>query len=262
MDKLAEIMAWKRQEIQDRMRPVAEAEWDAVRTQARPSFYEALARPDRVSVISEIKRRSPSAGAIAEGASATTQAELYLNAGTDAISVLTDNKYFGGSLEDLQAVTSLIAEKGLKVPCIRKDFFVHPIQVLEAAQNGASAILIIVRALSDEEMNTLFQAARKAGLDALFEVHESKEISRAVKAGAKILGVNNRDLKRFKTDLAITEAVIPDMPAECVKVSESGIFTPEDVARVQKVGAQAVLVGEALMKNPDPAAWMTQVHAL
>jgi len=262
MDKLAEIMAWKRQEIQDRIRPIEDAEWDAVRDLPRPSFLEALGRPDRVSVISEIKRRSPSAGAIAEGASATTQAELYLKAGTDAISVLTDNKYFGGSLDDLKAVTSLISAGGHAVPCIRKDFFVHPIQVLEAAQHGASAILIIVRALSDEEMSTLFEAAQKAGLDALFEVHENEEITRAVAAGAKIIGVNNRDLKRFKTDLSITEAVLPHMPAHCVKVSESGIFTPDDVARVQQVGAHAVLVGEALMKHADPAAWMSQVHAL
>ncbi len=262
MDKLAEIMAWKRLEIKERIRPIADSEWDAVRAVSRPSFYDALARKDHVSVIAEIKRKSPSAGDIAKTASSSEQATHYVDGGTDAISVLTDEKYFGGTMADLEGVTQLIRSKQSTVACIRKDFFVDPIQVLEAAQAGASAILIIVRALADDEMKTLFEAAHSAGLDSLFEVHEASEIERAVKIGARIMGVNNRDLKRFTTDLAITESVLPQIPDDCIKISESGIFSASDVARVKAVGADAVLIGEALMKHPDPAQLLREIHAV
>lgn len=262
MDKLAEIMAWKRQDIIERTRSIADSEWDAVRAISRPSFYDALARKDHVSVIAEIKRKSPSAGDIAIAASSTEQAARYVDGKTDAISVLTDEKYFGGTLADLEGVTQLISGKQSSVACIRKDFFVDPIQVLEAAQAGASAILIIVRALAEDEMKTLFETANAAGLDSLFEVHEASEIERAVNIGARIMGVNNRDLKRFTTNLAITESVLPQIPDDCVKISESGIFTAGDVARVKAVGADAVLIGEALMKHSDPAQLLREIHAV
>lgn len=256
-DKLTEIMAWKRREIAPLVRAVSETELAAAdqATPRGPSFAGALRRNDgQLAVISEIKRRSPSAGDIKAGASSVDQAKRYQAAGADALSVLTDEKYFGGTLDDLRGVTAHFRAMPPARPCIRKDFFVHPIQVLQAREAGASAILIIVRALTDEEMKVLFAAARAAGLDALFEIHNDAEIERALRQGAKIIGVNNRDLAIFKTDLALSERLIPQFPRDVIAVSESGIFTGADAARVRAAGAHAVLVGEALMRASDPAA--------
>lgn len=256
-DKLTEIMAWKRREIAPLVRAVSETELARLDASLPrpPSFAAALRRSDgRLAVISEIKRRSPSAGDIKAGASSVEQASRYQAAGADALSVLTDEKFFGGTLDDLRGVTAHFRTTPLPRPCIRKDFFVHPIQVLQAREAGASAILIIVRALSDEEMKTLAAAATAAGLDALFEIHTEPEIARALAYGAKIIGVNNRDLAIFKTDLGLSERLIPLFPSDVTAVSESGIHTAADAARVTAAGAHAVLVGEALMKAPDPAA--------
>jgi indole-3-glycerol phosphate synthase len=264
-DKLTEIMAHKRREIAPLIRPVSEAELarlDATRPKP-PSFATALRRADRrLAVIAEIKRRSPSAGDIKQKADATTQALTYRVAGADAISILTDEKYFGGSLADLGGVINRFRDElpvsGVSLsnplPCLRKDFFVHPIQVFQAREVGASAILIIVRALTDEEIKTLYSAAIAAGMDALFEIHDEADLVRAVAHGARIIGVNNRDLAVFKTDLALSERLIPQLPKkDVIAVSESGIFTGADAARVRAAGAHAVLVGEALMKAADPA---------
>jgi indole-3-glycerol phosphate synthase len=256
-DKLTEIMAWKRREIADRVRPVTLDELQALDASLPrpPSFASALRRADgRLAVIAEIKRRSPSAGAIAAGISATDQAVKYRAAGASALSVLTDEKYFGGTLDDLQGVTDLFRREPPAVPCLRKDFMVHPIQVREAREAGASAILIIVRALTDAEMRSLFEAAQAAGLDALFEIHTEPELARALAQGAKIIGVNNRDLAIFKTDLGLSERLIPQFPKDVIAVSESGIFNAADAARVHAAGAHAILCGEALMKAPDPGA--------
>lgn len=257
MDKLTEIMDWKRREIAPIVRAVSEAELGQLnaRLPKPPSFADALRRLDgRLAVIAEIKRRSPSAGDIKAGVSSLEQARRYQAAGADALSVLTDEQYFGGTLDDLRGATAHFAAVPPARPCLRKDFFLHPIQVLQAREAGASAILIIVRALTDEEIKVLFGAAKAAGLDALFEIHTEAEISRAVVHGAKIIGVNNRDLAIFKTDLGLSERLIPQFPPEITAVSESGIFTAVDAVRVRAAGAQAVLVGEALMKAPDPAA--------
>ena len=254
-DKLREIMEWKRREIAPRLRDVSTAELaraDADRPRP-PPFIPALRRADgTLAVIAEIKRRSPSAGEIAAGASAVAQAEAYHAAGADALSVLTDLKYFGGSLEDLQGVTARLRAAGAALPCLRKDFMVHPLQVLEARESGASAILIIVRALDDGEIRRLHDAARAAGLDVLFEVHTEEEIARAERHGAAAIGVNNRDLAVFRTDLALSERLIAKFPAGAVAVSESGISTAADAARARRAGAHAVLVGEALMRAPAP----------
>jgi indole-3-glycerol phosphate synthase len=258
MDKLDEIMAWKRREIAPRLRPVSEAELARLHAglPPPPSFAAALRRPDgRLAVIAEIKRRSPSAGDIRLGASAPEQARRYRAAGADALSVLTDEKYFGGTLDDLGGA---VAEVAGAVPCLRKDFMVHPVQVAEARAAGASAILIIVRALDDEEIRLLHAAAHAAGLDALFEVHHEAEIERAARHGARLIGVNNRDLAIFRTDLALSERLIPRLPPGTIAVGESGIVTAADAARLRAAGAHAVLVGEALMKAPDPAALVRQ----
>jgi len=262
MDKLIEIMASKRAEIAPRIRPVSDRELDqaAGRSNLRPSFCQALSHPEQLAVISEVKRRSPSAGDIATGASAIDQADLYVRAHADALSILTDEKYFGGSLNDLIQVVERFDASGIRTPCLRKDFMVHPIQILEAVEAGASAILIIVRALSDDEIKDLFNAATRAGLDSLFEVHSEPEIDRAIQAGARIIGVNNRDLTIFKTDLALSEKLIPQIPGDVVRISESGISTGEDAARVRAAGADAILVGEALMRAPSTADLIFDFH--
>lgn len=255
-DQLTEIMAWKRHEIAPFVRPVSAAELaraDATRPRP-PSFAAALHRADgRLAIISEIKRRSPSAGDIQASASAVAQAARYQAAGADALSVLTDEKFFGGTLDDLRGVTAHFRATPPARPCLRKDFFVHPLQVLQAREAGASAILIIVRALTDEEMKTLAAAASAAGLDALFEIHTEAELPRALAHGAKIIGVNNRDLASFKTDLGLSERLIPLFPKNVIAVSESGIHTAADAARARASGAHAILVGESLMKAPEPA---------
>ncbi len=260
-DKLTEIMAWKRREIAALVRPVAERELAALHASLPPvpSFPAALRRADgRFAVIAEIKRRSPSAGDIKAGMNAVEQARRYQTAGADALSVLTDGKFFGGALDDLHAVTTHFRAESPARPCIRKDFMVHPVQVLEARAAGASAILIIVRALNDDEIKALQAAAHVAGLEALFEIHHEAELARAVAHGAKIIGVNNRDLAIFKTDLGLSERLIPQFPPDVIAVSESGIFTAADAARVRAAGAHAVLVGEALMKAADPGALIAE----
>jgi indole-3-glycerol phosphate synthase len=260
-DKLTEIMAWKRREIASRLRDVADAELarlDAALPRP-PSFAAALRRADgQLAVISEIKRRSPSAGDIKASASALAQAQLYQAAGADALSVLTDTQFFGGTLDDLRGVTAHFRATPPPTPCLRKDFMVHPLQVLEAREAGASAILIIVRALADDEIKRLHTAALAAGLDALFEIHQETELARAVAHGARLIGVNNRDLAIFKTDLGLSERLIPQFPRDVIAVSESGITNAADAARARRCGAHAILVGEALMRAPDPRALIAQ----
>jgi len=258
-DKLTEIMEWKRREVAARARPVSLDELASLNAALPPppSFARALRRTDgALAVISEIKRRSPSAGDIKAGASAIDQARRYQAAGADALSVLTDEKYFGGTLDDLREVTAHFTANPPARPCIRKDFMVHPIQVLEAREAGASAILIIVRALDDADIATLHAAARAAGLDALFEIHNEAELQRALAHDAAIIGVNNRDLSVFTTDLGLSERLIPRFPKHVVAVSESGIHTAADAARAKACGAHAILCGEALMRADDPAALM------
>ena len=262
MDKLQEIMAYKRKVISQVSRPVRDEELQHFcPADGHPRRFEkALRRREGMAVISEIKRRSPSAGSIAEGRDSAEQARIYYNAGTDAISVLTDEKYFGGSIKDLWNVNDLLANRTDAPPTLRKDFFVDRIQVQEAAEAGASCILIIVRALSNAEMSDLFSAANLAGLDAIFEVHEAPEVQRALDCGARIIGVNNRDLTRFVTDIAISESIIPQLPEDCVAISESGIHTIEDAERAFSCGADAVLIGESLMKMKDPEPFIRELH--
>ncbi len=262
MDKLTEIMAHKRREVAPFLRDVSSTELAELNASLPPvpSFAQALRRSDgRMAVIAEIKRRSPSAGAIASGVAAPAQALKYRNAGASALSVLTDQKYFGGDLGDLRAVTELFRKEPPAIPCLRKDFMVHPLQVREAREAGASAILIIVRALADPEISALHQAAQAAGLDALFEIHNEEELKRAVGHGARIIGVNNRDLAVFTTDLGLSERLIPLFPADVTAVSESGIFGPVEARRARVAGAHAVLVGEALMKASDTRALLQAI---
>ncbi len=263
MDKLAEIMAAKRHALRQYIRPVRDQELSRLAS-VRPqggSFLEALARTDRLSVIAEIKRKSPSAGAIVDaGHNAADQARQYLNAGADCLSVLTDTDYFGGQLQDLWDVVELLEVHGRTTPCLRKDFMVHPIQVVEAAEGGARCILIIVRALETDEIKALRDAAGMAGLDVLYEVHDEWDLEQALRFDPALIGVNNRDLKHFKTDLSVSECLIPQIPDNLVKVSESGIVEHADALRVAACGADAILVGEALMRADDPAQLIEAFH--
>jgi len=261
MDKLTEIMNWKRNEIAPRIRPVRDEELIrlAEKFPFRGAFRDALSSAKELSVIAEIKRRSPSAGEIADIPDAPDQARKYVNAEVDCLSILTDQKYFGGHLDDLSEVTDFLRERNRPLPCLRKDFMVHPIQVSEAAEGGARAILIIVRALSDDEMKELRESADLAGLDCLYEVHEESELDRVLPHNPEIIGVNNRDLTRFVTDLSISEELIPQIPDHIVKVSESGISEPEDAWRARDAGADAILCGEALMKAEDPERFVADM---
>ena len=267
MDKLKEIMASKRQALAGRLRPIRPQELEQVAqssksSQVSISFYEALANPEQLSVIAEIKRKSPSAGDIAVGINAEDQARDYVNAQADALSVLTDSDYFGGSLQDLWNVVDLLNQHKKGTPCLRKDFMLHPLQVLEAAEAGARSILIIVRALSNDEIMRLRETAHFANLDILYEIHDEWELEKALEHEPKILGVNNRDLTVFQTDLSISERLIPQIPESIIKVSESGIFNLEDATRARECGADAILVGEALMKSEDPEALIEAFHSL
>ncbi len=264
MDKLDEIMEWKRKEIAPKVRPVSERELSQLgeRQRGKKTFHEALAKPEELSVIAEIKRKSPSAGTIAENVSAVDQARIYENAGVDAMSILTDDKFFGGRMEDLWEVNELLSQHQRATPTIRKDFMIDPIQVLEAAEAGSQAILLIVRALTNDELKRLRDCAEAANLDCLYEIHTEAELEKVISHNPRILGVNNRDLARFETNLSVTEELFPLIPEGIVKVSESGILSPEDAWRVEDAGADAVLCGEALMRADDTETFIAEMKAL
>ncbi len=212
---------------------------------APPSFYAALTGPG-VAVIAEIKRASPSRGPLAPDLDATAQAGAYRDGGAAAVSVLTEPERFGGSLDDLTAVSEL------GIPTLRKDFILDPYQVWEARAAGASAVLLIVAALEDDRMAELLATAAEAGLDALVEVHDAHEAERATAADVGIVGVNARDLRTFEVDHGAFARVAPELPEGTVTVAESGIRGPDDVAAAMRAGADAVLVGESLVTADDP----------
>jgi len=250
MNHLEEILRVKRTEI-ERLRPrAAELENQALQRQALQrddlrNFWSALQRPDgKLAVIAEIKKASPSAGLIAESFDPVAIAQDYERAGAAAISVLTDKQFFQGTLDHLVDVRRAVA-----LPILRKDFILDEIQVAESAAAGADAILLIVAALEQKQLVDLYAAAAKYRLDALVEVHTRAELDRALEMGAKIIGINNRNLATFDVDLSVTEELCKQVSDDVVLVSESGIKTAEDVARLQGCGVDAILVGEALMRG-------------
>jgi len=221
-----------------------------LRTQAAPpavDLEEALRRPG-MGLIAEVKRASPSAGEIAE-ADPGRQAARYQEGGARAISVLTEARHFGGSLADLRLVRAHSA-----LPVLRKDFIVHPAQVLEARANGADAVLLIVAALTDTELAGLLATAADLGMGALVESHTEHEVDRAAATGAPVIGVNSRDMETLDVDAERGLGLLGRVPEDRVKVFESGVTSRDDVARAEDAGANAVLVGEALMRAPEPAA--------
>jgi indole-3-glycerol phosphate synthase len=245
MNRLEEILHIKRSEI-ERLRPhAAELDQKAAQRIDFHDFHSALQRPDgKLALVAEIKQASPSAGLIAQSFDPVAIAENYKRGGADAISILTDERFFQGKMGHLVDVRRTVS-----LPLLRKDFVLDEIQIAEAAANGADAVLLIVAALAQERLADLARAASKYRLDTLVEVHTLEELDRALAAGAKIIGINNRDLATFQVDLAVTERLSREVPDDVVLVSESGIKTPEDAARVKACGVDAVLIGEALMRG-------------
>jgi indole-3-glycerol phosphate synthase len=212
---------------------------------ARP-FNEALVRPG-LSLIAEFKRRSPSGGEIRPGAGVAETVRAYERGGAAALSILTEERHFGGSLHDLRA-----AREASDLPILRKDFIVEPYQLYEAAANGADAVLLIVAALDQAGLKRLHEGAQALDLDVLVEVHNREELQRALDAGATIVGVNNRNLRTLSVDVGVSADLASLMPAHVIAVAESGLRTAEDLSRLRTMGYRAFLIGERLMAADDP----------
>jgi indole-3-glycerol phosphate synthase len=245
MNRLEEILRVKRDEI-ERLQPCrVELDRQARERKDFRSFRSALEREHpNLAVIAEIKKASPSAGVITDSFYPISIAEDYELNGANAISVLTDTTFFHGDLAHLSDLRFAVS-----LPLLRKDFILDEIQVAESVAHGADAILLIVAALEQPKLIDLLKSAADYKVDALVEVHTQEELNRALGAGAKIVGINNRDLATFRVDLAVTEKLCREIPDEVVLVSESGIKTSEDAARLRACGVDAVLVGEALMRR-------------
>jgi indole-3-glycerol phosphate synthase len=222
----------------------------AIRINAPPHRLLQALQPNSkgINIIAEFKRRSPSAGTIRNDLTATGVAKCYERGGACAVSVLTDEQYFGGSILDLAAIRAVT-----NLPLLRKDFIVDEIQIYEAAAAGADAVLLIVAALDDAALAKLRAIAEdELGLDAVVEAHTSEELRRAVGAGATIIGVNNRDLRTFRTSVATSERLIAEAPRDRIMISESGLHDPESLRHLRELGFRGFLIGEALMRAPDP----------
>jgi indole-3-glycerol phosphate synthase len=224
------------------------------RPEQRP-FGEAVTRPG-LSLVAEFKRRSPSSGQIRDGAEPAELARAYEEGGAAALSVLTDEPHFGGSLADLTE-----ARAACELPILQKDFIVDRYQLYEAAVAGADAILLIVAALNDDELDALHAEARELDLDCLVEVHDEPELERALGIDADVIGINNRNLENFSVDVQVTFELITDVPAGKAVVSESGIADRATLDELERVGVDAVLIGEALMRADDPAAKVRELTA-
>jgi indole-3-glycerol phosphate synthase len=213
-------------------------------------FAEPLRAADP-GLIAEFKRASPSKGLIAGDLSPVDVARDYIDGGASAISVLTDEPFFQGSLNDLERISAIATQADPLRAVLRKDFIVDPYQIAEARAHGADVVLLIVAVLRGAVLRGMLESARDYGVEALVEVHDESEVEEALEAGAEVIGINNRDLRTFEVDLATTERLAPLIPKDRTIVAESGIFTSEDVRRLQDAGAHAILVGESLMRASD-----------
>ena len=252
-DILSRIAAYKRTEVAERKARTSQARLDAKAAAASPRGFAAAlardARPGRLALIAEIKKASPSKGLIRADFDPPALARAYRDGGATCLSVLTDAPSFQGSegyLSDARTASTL--------PCLRKDFMLDPWQIAESRALGADCVLVILAMVEDDLARELLAEAARFGMDALVEVHDEIEMARAGALRANLVGVNNRDLKSFEVDLANTERLARDAPAGALLVTESGIFTPDDVARLERAGATAMLVGESLMRQADVAA--------
>jgi indole-3-glycerol phosphate synthase len=248
LNVLEQIVQSARERVEEaqRRKPIAELERELESPRPDRPFSEALVRPG-VSLIAEFKRRSPSAGEIRPGASVEELVLAYERGGAAALSVLTEETHFGGSLDDLRRA---VASSSL--PVLRKDFIVDPYQLYEAAVTGADAVLLIAAALGEDDLVRLYGEARALDLDCLVEVHDAEELERALEVDADVIGINNRNLGDFTVDLETTFELITDVPAGKTVVAESGIAGREQLEELERVGVDAILVGEALMRADDP----------
>lgn len=245
MNRLQEILREKRDEI-EALRPRRDELHRAALLRNDFRGFASAIQPGagKVALIAEVKKASPSAGVIVESFDPVAVARNYARARVEAISVLTDEQYFQGHLSYLEMIRGAVPQ-----PLLRKDFILDPLQIMEAAVAGADAILLIVAALKQDQLNSLLETAATYQLDALVEVHTLPELERALESAAQIIGINNRNLATFEVDLSVTETLSEEVPKEIVLVSESGIRTAEDLARIKACGVDAVLIGEALMRG-------------
>ena len=253
-DILAAIAAYKRDEVAAHKARVGQSEMDnrAADVEAPRGFRARLEKakaPGRLALIAEIKKASPSRGLIRPDFDPSSLARAYELGGATCLSVLTDGPSFQGSLADLVA-----ARKAATLPCLRKDFLIDPWQVAQSRALGADAVLVILAMVDDSLARSLIAETRRLGMDALVEVHDGFELARAAALGADLIGINNRDLRSFETDLAVTERLAALAPPTACLVTESGIFTAADAARMARAGASAMLVGEGLMRQSDVEA--------
>lgn len=245
MNSLAAILEHKRAEVRSRKEEVP---IEALPPSKFPTFdFVSALRKPCISVIAEIKRRSPSRGLIAGDADAAELAANYQRGGASALSVLTDERFFGGKRDDIAA-----AKRAASLPVLRKDFIIDAYQIHESVCLGADAVLLIAAALSDQKLVEFIELAGEIGLQALVEAHTEYEIQRAVAGGATIIGVNNRDLATMVVDLSVCIKLRKTIPEHCLAVAESGIRSRDDVAQIARAGYDAVLMGEALMESDDP----------
>lgn len=244
---LGEIIEYKRDFVESCKKRISQHELEALAPESGNTrdFTGALSG-EGCSLIAEIKTASPSKGIIRDNVSVTDVAGIYAENGADCISVLTDEKYFMGSLDRLNKV-----RKAVVLPVIRKDFIIDEYQLYESRCAGADAVLLIVACLEDSELKEFIEVAEILGMDCLVEVHDKSEMERAAALNTGLIGINNRNLKTFETDISITGVLAEYAPEDALLVSESGIFTAADVRSVYGMGAQAVLVGEAIMREPD-----------
>ena len=255
MNRLAEIIDHKRTEIEPLIGYTAEWRQKFRQVSSFRGFKSAL-MANTFGIIAEVKKASPSAGIISENVNPVNVALAYDEAAADCISVLTDQKYFHGHLSDLAAIRKTVTR-----PLLRKDFTVHEVQIYQAALTGADAILLIVAALNDKELDHFLRVSSDCGIDALVEIHNEPELSRALNAGATLIGINNRNLTTFQVDLQTTEALAPLIPKDRVVISESGIKSLEDIRRVAAAGVHGALIGESLMRAANPQAVLKSFRA-
>ena len=245
------IIAHKRKELAAEQVEIPLAKLKAALASLPPTrdFRSAVTGKETVSLIAEVKKKSPSKGIIREDFHPVSIAELYVTNGAAAISVLTDTHFFAGELDYLRAIREVV-----DVPLLRKDFTIDPYHIYQARVAGADAILLIVAALTPSELRTFMDIADSLSLASLVEVHTPEELAIALDVDAQMIGINNRDLHTFHTDIATTFHLRDTIPADKIVVSESGIYTREDVAKLQEAGVHAMLVGESLMRSPDIGA--------
>jgi indole-3-glycerol phosphate synthase len=255
MDRLQEILEAKRREIAKMIHRAGHFRAGALQRNDFRSFRDAIDRgPEALGLIAEVKKASPSAGVIAESFDPVQIAKTYESAGANAISVLTDEQFFQGSLAYMTRVRAAVG-----LPVLRKDFILHEAQIYEASCAGADAILLIVAALAQPDLERLLAIAADFQLDVLVEVHTLEELDRALDTDAQIIGINNRNLATFQVDLKTTEQLSEQVPDGITLVSESGIKTAEDTRRLLASGCNAILVGETLMRAPDVHAAVAEL---